>query len=184
MMSTQQRTVGSDMLPHEYEASKEMLYGIQKGIGPNNNEEEQRDMTNGHNVVENDNNDQNGDGSEHDHGVEDHDNTDDGSTDDINSYLSGNPVKLFVGQVPRNMEEADLFPIFEQYGPMVDVAIIRDKHTGQHRGCAFITFISKESADACEEAMHNKYTFDGGKRAVQIKPAVKKGGKYYFQLII
>jgi len=98
-----------------------------------------------------------------------------GGTEDINSDCSGEePIKLFVGQVPRSMEEADLFPIFEKYGPMEDVAIIRDKHTGQHRGCAFVTFFSKESADACENELHNKFTFEGGKRAVQIRPAGKK----------
>ena len=87
------------------------------------------------------------------------------------------PVKLFVGQVPKSMEEADLFPIFEKYGPMQDVAIIRDKHTGQHRGCAFVTFFSQECADACETELHNKFMFEGGKRAVQIRPAGRKDGK-------
>lgn len=98
-----------------------------------------------------------------------------GGTEDIQSDCSGEePIKLFVGQVPRSMEEADLFPIFEKYGPMEDVAIIRDKHTGQHRGCAFVTFFSKESADACENDLHNKFIFEGGKRAVQIRPAGRK----------
>ena len=45
------------------------------------------------------------------------------------------------------MEEQDLFPIFQKFGPMEDVVIIRDKHTGQHRGCAFVTFLNEKSAD-------------------------------------
>jgi len=81
------------------------------------------------------------------------------------------PVKLFVGQVPKIYEETDLFPYFSKYGAMEDVTIIRDKHTGQHRGCAFVTFISKEQAELCEEEMHNQFTFPGGKRPVQIRPA-------------
>jgi len=81
------------------------------------------------------------------------------------------PVKLFVGQVPKSYEEADLFPYFNKYGPMENVTIIRDKHTGQHRGCAFVTFISQEHAGACEQEMHNQFTFPGGKRPVQIRPA-------------
>jgi CUG-BP- and ETR3-like factor len=106
--------------------------------------------------------------------VENEETSDAGSTEEIHSDYSADPVKLFVGQVPRSMEEADLFPVFEKYGPMEDVAIIRDKHTGQHRGCAFVTFFSKESADACEDELHNKFVFPGGKRAVQIRPAGRK----------
>lgn len=89
-------------------------------------------------------------------------------------YDYAEPIKLFVGQVPKTMEEADLFPIFEKFGPMDDVAIIRDKHTGQHRGCAFVTYLSKESADACEKELHNTHVFEGGKRPVQVRPAGKK----------
>ena len=90
------------------------------------------------------------------------------------SDSSVEPIKLFVGQVPRTMEEPDLFPVFEKYGPMEDVAIIRDKHTGQHRGCAFVTFFSKESAEACENELHNKFTLEGAKRPLQIKPAGRR----------
>lgn len=93
------------------------------------------------------------------------------------SDCSVEPTKLFVGQVPRSMEEADLFPVFEKYGPMEDVCIIRDKHTGQHRGCAFVTFFSKESAEACENELHNKFTLEGAKRPLQIKPAGRKLSK-------
>lgn len=98
------------------------------------------------------------------------------------SDSSVEPIKLFVGQVPRTMEEPDLFPFFEKYGPMEDVAIIRDKHTGQHRGCAFVTFFSKESAEACENELHNKFTLEGAKRPLQIKPAGKREGGKLFRL--
>jgi RNA-binding proteins (RRM domain) len=75
------------------------------------------------------------------------------------------PVKLFIGQVPKQMEEPDLFAIFEKYGPMEDVAIIRDKHTGQHRGCAFVTFLQKESAELCEKELHGTFVFGGRQEA-------------------
>jgi hypothetical protein len=93
-------------------------------------------------------------------------------------------TKLFVGQVPKSMEEADLFPIFEHFGPMEDVAIIRDKHTGQHRGCAFVTFLTKESADLCEKDLHGTFPFEGGKRPVQVRPAGKKEGECSDQLLV
>ena len=89
------------------------------------------------------------------------------------------PIKLFVGQVPKTMEEPDLFPIFERYGPMEDVVIIRDRHTGQHRGCAFVTYMGRESADACVRELHNQYVLEGGRRPLQVRPAGRKEGRSY-----
>lgn len=84
------------------------------------------------------------------------------------------PTKLFVGQIPRSMEEADISPFFEKFGAIEEVSIIRDKHTGQHRGCAFVTFSNKEGADTCEAELHNQFVFANGRRPVQIRPAGKR----------
>ena len=90
--------------------------------------------------------------------------------------------KLFVGQVPKMMDETDLFPIFEKFGPMGNIAIIRDRNTGQHRGCAFVTYLKSESADACQNELHDKLVLDGGKKPVQVKPAGITEGKSYCHL--
>jgi RNA recognition motif-containing protein len=105
------------------------------------------------------------------------------SGDDDESCDYSGPHKLFVGQVPRNMEEQDLFPIFKKFGPMEDVVVIRDKHTGQHRGCAFVTFLNKESADDCESELHDQFVMPGGKRPVQIRPAGYKDGTVSIHLL-
>ena len=34
-------------------------------------------------------------------------------------------IKLFVGQVPRHFSEGDLRPIFEEYGPIFEIVILR-----------------------------------------------------------
>mmetsp|Transcript_9143 Transcript_9143/g.17217 ORF Transcript_9143/g.17217 Transcript_9143/m.17217 type:complete len:753 (+) Transcript_9143:319-2577(+) len=111
----------------------------------------------------------------HQDGDDDEDYDEYGDDDDIDvdgdDDNDDQPVKLFIGQVPKQMEEPDLFAIFEKYGPMEDVAIIRDKHTGQHRGCAFVTFLQKESAEQCEKELHGTFVFEGGKRPVQVRPA-------------
>lgn len=81
------------------------------------------------------------------------------------------PVKLFVGQVPKSMEEADLTLAFQDYGEIKEILIIRDRHTGQHRGCAFVTFYDPAHAAHVQETLHDKFTFPDGRKPVQIKPA-------------
>lgn len=71
---------------------------------------------------------------------------------------AGGPVKLFVGQVPRSMDEQDLRPVLEAFGPLEDIVIIRDKLTGAHRGCAFASFFSRDAADKAITELHNKVT--------------------------
>ena len=43
-------------------------------------------------------------------------------------------IKMFVGQVPRSMDEAELRTMFEDYGPVFQLNVLRDKVTGQSKG--------------------------------------------------
>jgi CUG-BP- and ETR3-like factor len=73
------------------------------------------------------------------------------------------------------MNEEDIFPTFDSFGPLKDVAVIRDKHTGLHRGCAFVTYWSVADAESARAALHDQFTFPGAKRATQVKPAEPSG---------
>lgn len=73
------------------------------------------------------------------------------------------------------MNEEDIFPVFSPFGPLKDMAIIRDKHTGLHRGCAFVTFWSAEDAQKAQDSLHGTYVFPGAKRPTQVKPAEPSG---------
>ena len=80
-----------------------------------------------------------------------------------------------ITQVPKTMGEEDIFPTFDAFGPLKDVAIIRDKHTGLHRGCAFVTYWSASDAHRAQQALHDNYTFPGARRPAQVKPAEPSG---------
>ena len=45
-------------------------------------------------------------------------------------------IKMFVGQIPRSMDENDLKKMFEEFGPIYQLNVLRDKITGQSKGKA------------------------------------------------
>ncbi|XP_065886129.1 CUGBP Elav-like family member 3 [Dysidea avara] len=80
-------------------------------------------------------------------------------------------IKLFVGQVPKTMQEDDLRPYLEPFGAIYELTILRDKVQGTHKGCAFVTFCTKDSAETAMNDLHNERTLPGMSRPMQVKPA-------------
>ncbi|XP_053596063.1 CUGBP Elav-like family member 2 isoform X2 [Microplitis demolitor] len=80
-------------------------------------------------------------------------------------------IKMFVGQVPHDMEENDLRTMFEEFGRVHQINVLRNKYTGTHQGCCFVTFYTRRAALAAQNALHNIKTFNGMHRPIQMKPA-------------
>ncbi|KAJ0092284.1 hypothetical protein Patl1_24844 [Pistacia atlantica] len=49
-------------------------------------------------------------------------------------FDGGSFAKLFVGSVPKTATEEDIRPFFEEHGHVIEVALIKDKRTGQQQG--------------------------------------------------
>jgi len=80
-------------------------------------------------------------------------------------------IKMFVGQVPRSMDEDEIMKLFQVFGPVFQLNVLRDKATGVSRGCCFVTFYKRKHALDAQNALHNVKTLQGMHHPIQMKPA-------------
>lgn len=80
-------------------------------------------------------------------------------------------IKMFVGQLPRSMDEDELTKLFEEFGRVHQINVLRDKVTGQSKGCCFVTFYTRKAALQAQDALHNIRTLTGMHHPIQMKPA-------------
>ncbi|KJH47706.1 hypothetical protein DICVIV_06230 [Dictyocaulus viviparus] len=80
-------------------------------------------------------------------------------------------IRFFRFQIPRHWNEPDCRKLFEKYGPVFSLNILRDRQTQVSKGCCFVTFYHRRDAIAAQSALHNIEIIDGMHHPVQMKPA-------------
>lgn len=86
--------------------------------------------------------------------------------------------KIFVGNLPFSMGEAELRGLFEQKGVVDSVTVMRDVHTGRSRGFAFVEMAAEEDAAKAIEEL-NEYFIDGRNLTVnEAKPKREHRGGF------
>lgn len=78
--------------------------------------------------------------------------------------------KLYVGNLPYDVDEDAIRDLFSQYGEVVSVDMINDRETGRFRGFAFVAMESA-AADAATEGL-NGYSMGG--RPLKVNEAKPK----------
>jgi len=76
--------------------------------------------------------------------------------------------KLFVGNLPYNMTDAELEQTFSEYGSVESAVVIRDRDTGRSRGFGFVEMASSEEAEAAQRALDG---FNIGGRPLRVNEA-------------
>ncbi|XP_071454805.1 CUGBP Elav-like family member 2 isoform X4 [Hetaerina americana] len=80
-------------------------------------------------------------------------------------------IKMFVGQIPRSMDENDLRKMFEEFGKVYQINVLRDKTSNLSKGCCFVTYYTRKAALEAQNALHNIKTLGGMHHPIQMKPA-------------
>lgn len=89
--------------------------------------------------------------------------------------------KIFISQVPKDMDEDMLLHIFESFilDPIVELKVIRDRINLSHKGCVFISFANYEASLRAIGKIHDKIILPNARGPLQAKLAESK---YYSSL--
>ena len=79
--------------------------------------------------------------------------------------------KLFVGNLPFAMTDADLNSIFSAYGAVASANVVIDKFSKRSKGFGFVEFESEEDAAKAMEALNNSEQMG---RNIAVKEALPK----------
>jgi RNA recognition motif-containing protein len=65
-------------------------------------------------------------------------------------------MNIYVGNISRDVSEAELREAFTAFGAIQSVAIIKDKYSGESRGFGFVEMPNKDEADKAVAELNGK----------------------------
>ena len=82
--------------------------------------------------------------------------------------------KLYVCMLSRQSTEAEVRALFEPYGTLTEVFIIRSREGNQSKGAAFVKYTNKDDAQRAVDAIHDKVKDKDAPGLVQVRFAHTK----------
>ena len=80
-------------------------------------------------------------------------------------------IRLYVGNLPKDLERQELECVFAEYDPSVSTKVITDRKTGKCRGFGFVTVKTDEEADQLIEKFNGYMLKD---TAIKIEKALPR----------
>lgn len=85
-------------------------------------------------------------------------------------------MNIYVGNLSRDLSEADLRQAFEAFGQVSRAAIVKDKFTGEARGFGFVEMPNDAEAQAAMSALNGKDMKGRALTVNEARPKTEGGG--------
>jgi RNA recognition motif-containing protein len=85
-------------------------------------------------------------------------------------------MNIFIGNLSRQVTDADLREAFEAHGTVASANVIKDKFTGESRGFGFVEMADQAQAQAAIAALNGKDLKGRALNVAEAKPRTEGGG--------
>ena len=85
-------------------------------------------------------------------------------------------MNIFIGNLSRQVSDADLREAFEAHGQVASANVIKDKFTGESRGFGFVEMADQAQAQAAIAALNGKDLKGRALNVAEAKPRTDGGG--------
>ncbi len=85
-------------------------------------------------------------------------------------------TRLYIGNLPYSMTDADLHDLFSSAGPVKAAEVIRDRDTGQSKGFGFVEMENQEGADEALRTLNGSSFQNRQIRVDEARPRETRSG--------
>ena len=86
-------------------------------------------------------------------------------------------MNIYVGNIPRQASEDDIRPLFEPFGKIMSVNVIKDKFSGESKGFGFVEMSKKSEGEAAIEGLNGKDFMGQALTVNEARPKSESGGR-------